>query len=239
MALKGKKKSRARGSQARRRPASAPRPSYGGRDKPKWYQTTVGLVVAFLVLVTAGILIWWLVASNRSEARELEARQDQLRTYTASLENAITSVTPVATDLTTAVDLEDEELVKQTKKWRNDLATAQTTIGQMTPPEGLEPLNGFLGQALLLYVQSVDQYALLPELEGDTRANVAARANATFQAANSLFVGSIQLLDSERQENDMGSSGLTAPGAPPEGMVAPGGEVQIPQGGDGAEEGNE
>ena len=237
MAVKGKKKSRVRGSQARRRPAAAPRPSYGGRDKPRWYQTTAGLVIAFLIVVSVVIAIWAIVANNRSEAQELETAQDQLRTYTASLENVANTVTPVATDLATASELDDEQLTKDTKEWRKDLGTAQTTLTQMTPPTGLDPLNGLLSQSLLLYVQAAEQYALLPELEGDTRTQVAAKAGATFQAANNIFASAIQLLDTERQENEMASSGLTAPGAPPESM-APGGEVQIPTGEDGADQGD-
>lgn len=237
MAVKGKKKSRVRGSQARRRPASAPRPSYGGRDKPRWYQTTAGLVIAFLIVVSVGILVWWLVASNRSEAQELESTQDELRTYTASLENVVNTVTPVATQLAGAGDLEDAQLTKQSKEWREDLGTAQTTIAQMPPPTGLDPLNGLLSQSLLLYVQSAEQYAQLPNLEGEARSSAVARANTSFQAANNIFVSVIQLLDTERQENGLTSTGLTAPGAPPEGM-APGGELQIPPGGDGTEQGD-
>ncbi|MBW3594464.1 MAG: hypothetical protein KY391_02710, partial [Actinobacteria bacterium] len=225
MALKGKKKSRSRGSQARRRPAAAPRPTYGSSGRQRWYQTTTGLVLAFVVIVAAGILVWWIVGENRSEAQRLETAQDQLDTYTSSLDTIIQSISPVATDLATAGELEDAALAKQAKEWKNQLAAAQTAAAQTMPPEGLEPLGGILPQALLLYSQSIEQYELLPELDGKAREEVAAAAAASFQAASSVFASAIEILDAERQDNEMSASGFTAPGAPPEAMAPPGGEL--------------
>jgi len=237
MALKGKKKSRSRGSQARRRPAAAPRPAYGSIGKARWYQTTAGLVLAFLAVATVGILVWWYVADNRAEAQELETAQTQLATYTESLKQVVDSVTPTATDLAAAGDLKDDELVDQTREWTKQLAAAQAQIAQTTPAEGLEPLNGLVTQAVLLYIQSAEQYALLPSLEGDTRDNVAGKAAASFQAASGIFAGAIELLDTERQDNEMNASGLTAPGTPA-GAMAPSEQIQIPPPGGDAEEGD-
>lgn len=237
MAVKGKKKARTRGSQARRRPASAPRPSYGGREKPRWYQTTAGLVGAFLAVVTLGIFVWWFVADNRSEAEALQANQDQLETYTASLDGALQSISPVATDLATASTLDDAELAKQVKDWKTKLGAAQTAVAQATPPRSLEPLTGLTSQAVLLYVQSVEQYELLPDLEGKARDAVAAKAAGSFSAASNIFASAIELLDRERQKNDLGSSRLTAPGSPPEDMSTST-EIQVPAE-EGAEKGDE
>lgn len=239
MALKGKKKSRSRGSQARRRPAAAPRPTYGGSGKARWYQTTIGLVVAFIAIVTVAIFVWWFVASNRNEARELEAAQQQIETYTGSLEASIQNLTPVVGEMAAAAAVKDEELAEKVKVWKNELSTAQTTVAQAAPPPGLEAMGGLLTQAVLLYVQSAEQYALLPKLEGDIRDQVAAKAAASFSAANGIFASSIAILDAERQENDLDSSGLQTPGvaAQPTPTSGPG-ELQVPVDND-AEKDNE
>ena len=234
MALKGKKKSRSRGSQARRRPAAAPRPTYGAGAKPRWYQTTTGLVAAFVVVAVAGILVWWVVADNRSEAAELERTQDGLETYSTTLEGLVSDINPVATDLATASSLKDDQLSTKAKEWKNQLSTAQTSMAQSLPPEGLEPLGGLLNQALLLYVQSAEQYELLPQLEGKARTEVAAKAAASFQGANNIFASAIEILDSERLDNEMDASRIQTPGLPPE-SAAPTG---LPPG-EGAEQGDE
>src|SRR5688500_19604044 len=94
-----------RGSQSPIRPASAPRPTSVGGSKPRWYQTTTGLVVAFLVAVTVVILAWWFIADNRSEAEALETAQTELTDYTETVETLIQDVTPVAADLAVEAEL--------------------------------------------------------------------------------------------------------------------------------------
>jgi len=190
-------------------------------------------------VATIGVLVWWFVADNRNEAQELQAAQDELETYTNSLETVMGSLTPVATQLSTAGELDDAALAKRSKEWRNRLAAAQTSVAQVTPPEDLQALSGLLTQGVLLYVQSADQYALLPRLDAEVRSEVAAKAAGSFQAASGIFAGAIELLDRERQENDMGASRLTTPGTPAESImpgeegVVPSEEIEIP-----AEEGS-
>ena len=84
MALKGKKKSRVRGSQAKRRPASAPRPAYGSHEKPRWYQTTQGMVIGFIIAAVLVVFVWWFVADKRSESQARETKQEQLQAYTTA-----------------------------------------------------------------------------------------------------------------------------------------------------------
>ena len=241
MAVKGKKKSRSRGSQARRRPAAAPRPNYGGPAKKRWYETTTGLVLAFLTVAVVGIVAWWFIADNRSEAQELEATQDGIEAYTSALQGLFSNVTPVATDLATASELEDAQLTDQAKQWKNQLSTAQTSVATETPPPGLEALSGLTSQALLLYVQSAELYELLPQLEGNARTEVAAKAAASFQAGTNIFTSAIEILDNERLDNEMDSSGLQTPGTDPDApapTAAPTQELEIPTGEE-AEQGDE
>ena len=213
MALKGKKKSRDRGSQARRRPAAAPRPSYGAREKVRWYQTTQGLVIAFLVAATAIIFVWWWVADSRSDAEALETTQEQLQTFTTDLRTIVQNLTPLTTEIASASTLEDDELLEKTKAWKNQLADVQTTLGQVVPPSDMPALTGLVSQSMVLYGESIDLYQLVPDLEGDARDQISAKASGSFQAANNLFSIMIQLVDGERAESELQPSGLTAPGA--------------------------
>lgn len=212
MALKGKKKASRRGSQARRRPAAPPRPTYGGREKRRWYQTTSGLVIAFVIIAMVAIATIWWVADSRSDAKALETTQTELQNYTSSLRATTQSITPIVQDLAAAGELDDEAIAKDSKKWKNELATAQTTLSQALPPEDLIPVNAMFLQAFLLYAQSAEQYALLPEVEGDARDRLAAQASTTQQAAGNVFANAIQLLDAAREDAELAASGLTPPG---------------------------
>lgn len=230
MALKGKKKSRSRGSQAKRRPAAAPRPSYGAAAKPRWYQTTSGLVVGFLLVATLGILIWWYVADSRSDAQELETNQESLRTYTESLDTLIEQVSPVAADLMGAAQLTDKQIQEQSDDWAKELGSAQASLAQTTPPPGLEPMNSLLTQSLLLYTQAAEQYGLLSDVDGKVRDELAEKAAGAVRAADGVFAAAIQLLDEERVENELASSGLDVPGMAP--APLPSTEIELPSGED-------
>src|SRR5688500_9413392 len=122
MALKRKKKSRARGSQARRRPASAPRPAYGSREKPPWYQTTQGMVIGFLVIVTLVIFVWWWVADSRSESQARSFQREELQSYTSDLRTLIQNLTPTASEISASGTLSDKELEESAKAWKDQLA---------------------------------------------------------------------------------------------------------------------
>ena len=218
MALKGKKKSRTRGSQARRRPAAAPKPSYvGGREKARWYQTTQGLVIAFIVAAATIIFLWWFIADSRNDAQALEDKQEGLKTYTDQLRTVIDTLDPVAGELATAEGLSDEELAKKSEEWRESLTRAQSQLSQQVPPAGLEPVNALAVQAILLYVQSAEQYGLLPSLDdSNVQSEMTGKAVGSFQAANGIFGSIIQLIDTERTEADLSVSGLTAPSGQPQ-----------------------
>ena len=213
MALKGKKKSRVRGSQARKRPAAAPRPSYGTREKPRWYQTTQGLVIGFLVTAALIIFVWWFVADSRNESQAREATREQLQTFSSDLRGLFQNLAPIASELEGAGTLEIKDVPATTKELKNQLADVQTTVSQVAPPEDLTAATALLSQAMLLYAQSIEQFELLPDLEGATRDEVSAKATASYQAANNIFVAVIELLDKERSEVDLAPSGLASPGS--------------------------
>jgi hypothetical protein len=245
MALKGKKKSRVRGSQARRRPAAAPRPTYGGREKPRWYQTTAGMVIGFLVIASLIIFVWWFVADTRSESQALEDEQAALQTFTSDLRATITDLTPLTAELATAGSLKDGQLADKTEEWNEQLGEVQTALAQLAPPQDLASLTGVLSQSMVLYGQSIENYDSLPNLEGRARQTMSTAALSSFNAANNLFGVVIELLDQARSDAELSSSGLTPPSAEPAPVEepasesTPGGdvsdEIQIPAGDEGDE----
>jgi hypothetical protein len=225
MALKGKKKSRVRGSQARRKPAAAPRPSYGTHQKARWYQTTQGLVIGFLIAVTLIVFVWWWVADSRSDAQALENEQRGLQIYTTDLRTLFQNLTPITSEIQAASTLKDDELPEKAKAWKNQLAEVQSTVAAVTPPADLTALNGLVAQAMVLYGQAIDTYELLPEVEGNAREQLAAKAASSFGAANNLLGIVIQMLDAERTETDLQPSGVTAPGAQELPTTTPGSQL--------------
>jgi hypothetical protein len=88
-----------------------------------------------------------------------------------------------------------------------------------------------VAQGIRLYAQSIEQYELLPDLEGATRDDLSAKATASAAAGNNLFTVLIELLDTERQDAELEPSGLTAPGAQ-EDTTAPTEPLDTTEGGD-------
>ena len=215
MALKGKKKARKRGSQARRRPAAPPRPTYGGREKKRWYQTTSGLVLAFILIATVAILTIWFVASSRSEKQELQTTQDALNGFTSNVRAVGQDIDPIVGELSGASALADDELVEKTKAWKKELATAHSTLSQALPPESATTAHSLMLQAILMYSQAADQYALLPEVDKDARERLSGAAASTVSAANNVFTQAITIIDEARADAELSASGLTPPGAGP------------------------
>lgn len=214
MALKGKKKARRRGSQARRRPAAPPRPTYGGRERRRWYQTTSGLVLGFIVAASVAIFVIWWVADSRSDQQALETTQNELQDYTSRIRATMQSIEGPVSQLSAAGELDDDELAQKIESWRNDLSTAQTSLSQALPPSELETAHGLITQSILSYIQAVEQYELLPDLEGNTRKQLAAEAARSVQTGTSVFSSAIALLDDAREDADLGASGLAPPGSP-------------------------
>jgi hypothetical protein len=215
MALKGKKKSRARGSQARRRPAAAPRPSYGGRDKPRWYQTTSGLVIAFLVVVTLVITTWWLVANNRNDARALETQKEEIQTFTTDLRSLFQNMTPLMTEMQGAGTMNDIDLFQNTKAWAKQLPEVESASASVAFPNSMASTASLVSQSFILLQESIDLYALIPELEGEARKKAEDSASASFQSSTVSLTVLIGLLDEERDELGLSLSGLTSPGTQP------------------------
>ena len=229
MAIKGKKKSR--GGQARRRPASAPRPVVGAR-RVSWYQTTLGkAILAILAVVFAGVLVW-VVADERAESSQRAERREQLDSFTNDVRGFVQDLRQPAGEMATASTLPPDELRAKGRDWSEQFTAAQASATAIVPPEGLEGLSGMFVQVVLLYSTAADTYGVAGGLEGESQQAVIATAGKQFSSANAVFDSAVRLLDAERDEVGLEVSGVTAPGlappAPPSPTPAP-----APEGGGG------
>jgi hypothetical protein len=216
MAIKGKKKPAKRGSQARRRPVSAPRPAAPGR-KPPWYRTTQGLVAAGAAAIVLVVAAMWAIASARSNAADLEDRQGALRSYTEGVRRFIQTVNGPASEMSGAAGLSDKQLARQTRSWTKAFTSAQAQLSQMVPAADTESTNRLIQNSFFLYGSAAQTYSLVPEAEGKTKDRLKAQVATQVVAAGGVFAEAITLLDDARSEAELSASGLTAPGRAPPG----------------------
>jgi CHASE3 domain sensor protein len=217
MAIKGKRKPARRGGQARRRPVSAPRP-VAAAQKPPWYRTTPGLVAAGTVVIVAVVVVLWVMANARSDAAELEDRQDALRTYTNSLSGVVQRLNGPVSEMAGAGQLSDEELTKSTRSWRKAFTSARTELSQLAPAAGAESTNRLVQSSLFLYGSTVEAFVLVADAdEGRTKDRLQAQAGTQAAAATGVLTEAIALLDEARRDAEMSPSNLSPPGRVPPG----------------------
>lgn len=217
MAIKGKKKSQARGSQGQRRPAAAPRPAYTGPRRVPWYRTTLGRYVAIGLGSLAIIALFVVVARAQNASQERAEQQAALQEFTGDLGALAKSLDgPVSKMIAAPSSVEDERiggLEKDARNWTTSLQGAQAQASQLTPPEGAANVSTIFQQAINLYVTSAQTFALAPAVEGNPQAELLLRAGELRDNAGVLWETAIAALDIERQEADMDPSGITIPGA--------------------------
>ncbi|HET7483693.1 MAG TPA: hypothetical protein VFK89_12630, partial [Actinomycetota bacterium] len=161
MALKGKRKSRNRGSQARRRPASAPRPTSVTR-KPPWYRTTGGLTVAGLGLLVLLIFGAWLIANTKAHNRDVESKKKALETYTEDVRAAVQSLTQPVTEMTAAAQQMPDDLKKKAQAWQEAITATQTSFGQKVAPGDAVSAQTLFQQAIQSFTFAAIDYGLVP-----------------------------------------------------------------------------
>ncbi|MDQ4142727.1 MAG: hypothetical protein M3198_03125 [Actinomycetota bacterium] len=233
MAIKGKKKSQKRGSQARRRPAAPPRAAVAPRRKAAWYSSTMGKAALGILAVIAFGVIFVLVQNARDEAAQLEKRQEALDSYTDELRSILQSLRPPAGAMAaTPPALEEEEAASQLEEdaagWVEQIEKAQTAFARVAPSGALleqEPsiqnINNLYAQSLSIYLSAARTYQLAATVDAKAQADALAAASTQRGQASSIWTEATALLDKRRESADIDPSGLTAPdaaaGAPPAG----------------------
>jgi uncharacterized membrane protein YgcG len=220
MAIKGKKKSQSRGSQARRRPAAAPRTLGPGRRRGPWYRTPQGRAGIIAGLVVIAAVIAGFVVNARSDAARLEDRQEAMEEYTGSVRAVLQTLTPAASDmLTTPTDAGDfaglARLPRRAKGWSDTINSAIDDLVALQPPARAVLVQSFFEQSTQLYLNTARVFALMADQPDKTRGELLAEATTMRDQANTLWVNAVALLDEYRAGLDMDPSGLRAPQASP------------------------
>src|ERR671939_194544 len=140
MAIKGKKKSQSRGSQARRRPAAAPRALAPGRRRPPWYRTPQGRAALVALLLVVIAVVTGIVLKSRSDDAKLADRQDAMERYTGAIRGVLQTLTPPASEmLSTPSDAGDfaglSKLPKKAKRWDEEINSAIDQLTGVQPPQ--------------------------------------------------------------------------------------------------------
>ncbi|HEY7875307.1 MAG TPA: hypothetical protein VIG64_09310 [Actinomycetota bacterium] len=237
MAIKGKKKSQSRGSQARRRPAAAPRAIGPGRRKPPWYKTPQGRAgLVALVLVVLAVVAGF-VLNARSDAAKLEDRQDALETYTGSVRAVLQNLTPPASDMldvpiNAGEFAELARLPRRAGEWEDQINAAIDQLVSLQPPPGAIYAHSLFEQSGQLYLTTARQWQIMADQPNKTRGELLAETTTLRDQANTLWVNATAILDQVRADLDMDPSGLRSPAqSPANSQPAP--APSIPTGGGG------
>jgi hypothetical protein len=227
MAIKGKKKSQSRGSQARRRPAAAPRSIATSRRRTPWYKTPQGRAGIIVFLLAAAGVVTGLVLHAHSNSEKLADRQDAVERYTGSVRAVLQTMTPAASGMLTApTDPTDGAtvvpLTKNGKSWEDTLNAAITQAGQLRPPPAAQSADSLFQQSAGLYLTAAQLYQLVPNEPDKTRGDLLASATTVRDQANQLWSNAVSILDDLRAELEMSPSALRSPAsAPPNGQPTP------------------
>jgi hypothetical protein len=232
MAIKGKKKTR--GSQARRRPSSAPRPAVAPRRAPTWYNSPAGIIV--LAVGSAGIVALVVAAvvnafggSNAPRAASASA----LRRYTLEVQSLQqTLAVPVGAMQNIPGDGGDlSHVAEQARGWEATLTQLEDTIGNQAAPAALQPVNALLGDAVAGYGLAAKSYALAARLPAGRRSSELRLAAEARSQANSVWAAAISILDRMRADAGLGESNVPAPARYPATgpRSLPGAETRAPR----------
>ncbi len=223
MAVKGKKKSQARGSQGRRRPAQAPRPVVAGRRRTPWYRTQTGVLLGSIAaLVTVGLVIYG-VMNARTTAAESSRLRTSLTRYTGEIRSLLESVRPPVAAMV-AVPTEGpppEELFTQAESWVKELEAAATRAQAIPPASGQQEAQRIFAQATALYVDAARTFSDAALANEASQKPILLRAAAQRDHATAFWQVGVSLLDSARSEAGLAPSGLSSPGEPSAGAQPP------------------
>ena len=234
MAIKGKKKSQKRGSQARRRPAAPPRPALTPQRRTAWYRSQTGIAILGILAIIVIALVVTRVQSAREAGEELDQRQEALDTYTDEVRTVLQSLRPAAGAMTAAPpaleeDEQAEELEKSAADWTKQIEAAQTQFAGAAPSGRLietEPsaqnIHNLYAQSVSMYLTAARTYELAATLDGTAQADALASATTQRGQASAVWTEATALLDKRRASAEIDPSGLTAPDAAAGAGAAPG-----------------
>jgi hypothetical protein len=218
MAIKGKKKSQTRGSQARRRPATAPRVVTSRQAHVPWYQTSGGRVVAAIVVVLLLAGVGIAIAQMNASGNRRERRQEALDEYTGDIRDIALAADPAAArmqQLLAKPPGDDEQQLKDLRKQAEDWVgtfTGARPEPELKPPAGLSSLSALFGRSIDAYASAATTYQLAAKATDDDRAGLLTLATQQQQIAAGVWVSAVEVLDQERVDAGLQPSGIKTPG---------------------------
>ena len=228
MAIKGKKKSQSRGSQARRRPAAPPRPTVSPRNKLPWYRNPkVIAALGTLGIILIGILVWT-IQSNAEEQDRLEKRQEALDGYTDRIRSVVQTLRAPAQAMAAAPPtLADQEgadlLAEDAAGWVKEFEDAQVDFGKIVPEQqgSIPSAHNLYNQSIQIYLSAAKTLQLAAGSEGETQTQALSIATTQRAEATAVWAEATALLDKDRDAAELDPSGVTPPETPA-GGTAPG-----------------
>jgi hypothetical protein len=221
MAIKGKKKQQRRGSQARRRPAVAPRGPAARATHVPWHGTPGGRVAAAIIVVILIAAIGGTIAAVSSNNRAEQDRAAVLDAYTGQVRTLLQEVSGPATQMAafpaepSAQEL--KALPDLVVRWRNGLRSAQNGADLLQPPDRLRQVNVLFVESIVEYLSTVETYEVASTVEGNARQRILDTAVDDRNRATALWTTAVALLDQERDESGLSASNIGSPilGPPP------------------------
>ena len=242
MAIKGKKKSGNRGSQARRRPAAAPRPVVSSaRSKIPWYNTATGRVIAALLVVALIAVVGTIIAVNRGTAAEKEDKIEAIEAYVAELSSVVQDAAPAIGEMSTVtpgVPAEQLETLKEDAQgWTDDIEAAASRLASMQPPEEASSIHPYFLQAFQGYSTGAKILIDASDTEGKTQADLLTRSTEVRSNAEGVWATATTQLDAELTDLGGDPSGLQSPAVAGAPAAVPPAPAEEEQGGDGGGDG--
>ena len=239
MAIKGKKKSQNRGSQARRRPAAPPRLAVQPRTRTRWYRSQTGIAtLGILAILAIGVTVW-AVQNASDKAAALENKQEALDGYTDRVRGVLQTLrAPVGNMAGAPPQLQEPEqaeaLAEGAAGWMRDLEKAQTSFGKIAVDPELQSIHDLYAHSIQIYISAARTYELAgTTTDEEARVDTLGLANTQRDEAGAIWTEATALLDQRRDAAELDPSGLTAPNAPAGGAAPPApGEIptEIPTG---------
>lgn len=171
------------------------------------------------------LIVAWLVKNSRDDAAALERRQDALEEFTSEVSTLQQAMAPPAGEMVAAT-VDTPNLKTETNRWIKSFGAARDNFAEasITAPSGLDVAHQMFFQAMLQYIAAAETYKLAADLEGSVQSRAIERATAQVAGSDQLWQNAITLLDQERQDADLGASGLQVPsvgGIPPQATPTP------------------
>ena len=225
MAIKGKKKSQNRGSQARRRPAAPPRAPVQQRRTIPWYRTSTAIAIMGVIAIIAIGIVVFTVQGNREDQEALEKKQNALTQYTDRVRNVLQSLRLPVEDMVAAPAAfeepkQAEDLAEDAEGWAKDLEKLQGELVGITPEAAFQTAHTLYLHSITTYITASRAYSLAATSEDEnTQTEALALASAERDHASTLWTEATTLLDEQRSNAELELSGLNAPGAPAAGTT--------------------